>query len=74
MIRILLLFKQGNRELKRLVHPNAVYSIKLGNRALPERILEAVWGFFSAYALVFIVSRTLPAWMIFLPLPQLLRH
>ncbi len=43
MIRILLLFKQGNRELKRLVHPNAVYSIKLGNRALPERILEAVW-------------------------------
>ncbi len=46
MIRILLLFKQGNRELKRLVHPNAVYSIKLGNRALPERILEAVWGFF----------------------------
>ncbi|MDU5503503.1 MAG: Trk system potassium transporter TrkH [Enterobacter sp.] len=48
VIRILLLFKQGNRELKRLVH--------LGNRALPERILEAVWGFFSAYALVFIVS------------------
>ncbi|MCP6025591.1 potassium transporter, partial [Klebsiella pneumoniae] len=43
VIRILLLFKQGNRELKRLVHPNAVYSIKLGNRALPERILEAVW-------------------------------
>ncbi|HFE4500875.1 TPA: Trk system potassium transporter TrkH [Klebsiella pneumoniae] len=56
VIRILLLFKQGNRELKRLVHPNAVYSIKLGNRALPERILEAVWGFFSAYALVFIIS------------------
>lgn len=46
----------GQPELKRLVHPNAVYSIKLGNRALPERILEAVWGFFSAYALVFIIS------------------
>ena len=29
VIRILLLFKQGNRELKRLVHPNAVYSIKV---------------------------------------------
>lgn len=56
VIRILLLFKQGNRELKRLVHPNAVYSIKLGNRALPERIIQAVWGFFSAYALVFIIS------------------
>ena len=39
-----------------MVHPNAVYTIKLGRRALPERILEAVWGFFSAYALVFIIS------------------
>lgn len=56
VIRILLLFKQGNRELKRLVHPNAVYTIKLGRRALPERIIEAVWGFFSAYALVFLLS------------------
>lgn len=56
VIRTLLLFLQGHRELKRLVHPNAVYTIKLGRRALPERILEAVWGFFSAYALVFIVS------------------
>ncbi|UDG80090.1 Trk system potassium transporter TrkH [Candidatus Steffania adelgidicola] len=56
VIRILLLYLQGSRELKRLVHPNAVYTIKLGNRALPDRILEAVWGFFSAYALVFIVS------------------
>ncbi|UDG81784.1 Trk system potassium uptake protein TrkH [Candidatus Profftia lariciata] len=56
VIRILLLFLQGSRELKRLVHPNAVYTIKLGSRALPERILEAVWGFFSAYALVFVIS------------------
>ncbi|MBE8597125.1 Trk system potassium transporter TrkH [Xenorhabdus sp. BG5] len=59
VIRILLLFLQGSRELKRLVHPNAVYTIKLGRRALPERIIEAVWGFFSAYALVFIVSMLL---------------
>lgn len=56
VIRFYLLFLQGVRELKRLVHPNAVYTIKLGNRALPERILEAVWGFFSAYLFVFIVS------------------
>jgi trk system potassium uptake protein TrkH len=56
VIRILLLYLQGSRELKRLVHPNAVYTIKLGNRALPERIVEAVWGFFSAYVLVFIIS------------------
>ncbi|MGL5007288.1 MAG: Trk system potassium transporter TrkH [Plesiomonas sp.] len=55
VIRILLLYLQGNRELKRLVHPNAVYTIKLSRRALPEHIIEGVWGFFSAYALVFIL-------------------
>lgn len=59
VIRIMLLFLQGARELKRLVHPNAVYTIKLGRRALPERIIESVWGFFSAYALVFVVSMLL---------------
>ncbi|MEI6895980.1 MAG: TrkH family potassium uptake protein [Psychromonas sp.] len=55
VIRILLLSLQGIRELKRLVHPKAVYKIKLGNKALPDRVIEAVWGFFSTYALVFIV-------------------
>ncbi|CAK8739448.1 Trk system potassium uptake protein TrkH [Sodalis praecaptivus] len=53
VIRILLLYLQGSRELKRLVHPNAVYTIKLGSRALPERILEAVWGFFRLCASVY---------------------
>jgi len=28
---------------------NAVYTIKLGNKVLPDRVLEGVWGFFSAY-------------------------
>lgn len=55
VIRVLLLNLQGLRELKRLVHPKAVYKIKLGNKALPDRVIEAVWGFFSTYALVFIV-------------------
>ena len=45
---------QGIRELKRLIHPKAVYKIKIGNKALPDRVIEAVWGFFSTYALVFI--------------------
>ncbi|WP_392553642.1 TrkH family potassium uptake protein [Orbus wheelerorum] len=56
VVRVLLLFMQGSRELKRLVHPNAIYSLKLNKRVLPERIIESVWGFFSAYALVFLVS------------------
>ncbi|GGD72001.1 TrkH family potassium uptake protein [Lacimicrobium alkaliphilum] len=55
VVRVILLFLQGKREVDRLVHPKAVYSVKLGNRALPDRVVEAVWGFFSAYALIFII-------------------
>jgi trk system potassium uptake protein TrkH len=49
VIRILLLVKQGVRELKRLIHPNAQITVKIGKKALPEKVLEAVWGFFAAY-------------------------
>jgi len=55
VVRILLLYLQGLRELKRLVHPKAVYRIKLGNKALSDRVVDSVWGFFSAYALVFVL-------------------
>ncbi|MGQ4277347.1 TrkH family potassium uptake protein [Pseudidiomarina sp. E22-M8] len=55
VVRVVLLFRQGVRELNRLVHPAGVYTVKLGNRILPQRVVEAVWGFFAAYALVFVV-------------------
>lgn len=55
VVRLMLLHLQGMRELKRLIHPRAVYRIKLGNKALSERVIEAVWGFFAAYTMVFIV-------------------
>lgn len=55
VIRILLLTLQGAREMKRLIHPRAVYTIKVGGSALSQRVVDAVWGFFSAYALVFVV-------------------
>ncbi|HCB16394.1 potassium transporter [Alteromonas alba] len=55
VIRVYLLFLQGKREIDRLIHPKAVYSVKLGERAMPDRVVEAVWGFFSAYAIVFVV-------------------
>lgn len=55
VIRILLLTRQGAREMKRLVHPKAVYTIKVGGTALNQKVVDAVWGFFSAYTLVFVV-------------------
>lgn len=55
MIRFLLLLKQGMREIKRLIHPNAVFIIKVGGKPLSDRIIQAVWGFFSAYVAAFII-------------------
>ncbi|MEO0995915.1 MAG: TrkH family potassium uptake protein [Pseudomonadota bacterium] len=53
VIRWLLVYKQGVREISRLVHPNAEIPVKLGNKAVPYRVVDAVWGFFAVYIIVF---------------------
>jgi len=53
VIRWLLIYKQGAREVARLVHPNAEIPVKLGNTAIQPRVVDAVWGFFSVYIIVF---------------------
>jgi trk system potassium uptake protein TrkH len=53
VIRWLLIYKQGVREIARLVHPSAEIPVKLGNTAVSFRVVDAVWGFFSVYIVVF---------------------
>lgn len=53
VIRCLLIYKQGLREIARLVHPNAEIPVKLGASAVPARVVDAVWGFLSVYVVVF---------------------
>ncbi|MCW8918586.1 MAG: TrkH family potassium uptake protein [Gammaproteobacteria bacterium] len=53
VIRFLLLLKQGMREISRLIHPNAVIPIKVGGKALPDRVIDSVWGFFATYVAIF---------------------
>jgi trk system potassium uptake protein TrkH len=55
VIRWLLIYKQGAREVARLVHPSAEIPVKLGNKAVQYRVVDAVWGFFSVYVVVFSV-------------------
>ena len=55
VIRVLLLFKQGVREIKRLIHPNAIFTIKLDDKPIPDRIIEAIWGFLAVYVVIFVV-------------------
>lgn len=54
VIRVVLLFKQGIREIQQLLHPNAIMPVKLNGKAIPEKVMTAVWGFFSLYVIVFV--------------------
>ena len=53
VIRFLLLIKQGVREITRLVHPNAQIPVRVGDKSIPSRVVEAVWGFFALYVASF---------------------
>ncbi len=55
MIRIILFFKQGLREIHRLTYPNAIFPVKLGTKVVSDRILEAVWGFLAVYMFAYII-------------------
>jgi trk system potassium uptake protein TrkH len=53
VIRWLLVLRQGTREVTRLIHPSAEVAVKLGDKPVGQRIIEAVWGFFAVYLVVF---------------------
>ena len=59
VIRVLLIFKQGWREITRLVHPNAIIPVKIGRDPVAECVLDAVWGFFALYVLTYMVMMIL---------------
>jgi trk system potassium uptake protein TrkH len=59
MIRVLLIYLQGIREIRRLIHPQGVFLIKLGSQRVPDRVVDAVWGFFSFYVIIFLTMVTL---------------
>lgn len=59
VIRVLLLLKQGMREMMRLIHPNARVVVKVGKMPVSDSVIDAVWGFFAAYVAVFVVMMLL---------------
>jgi trk system potassium uptake protein len=54
VVRVLLIYRQGLREMKRLIHPSGVFTIKLGSQRVSDRVVDAVWGFFALYIIVFL--------------------
>ncbi|GAB5452974.1 MAG: TrkH family potassium uptake protein [Halioglobus sp.] len=54
-MRVMLIYKQGVRELKQLVHPNAVIPLKVGRTRVEASVVSAVWSFFAVYTTCFII-------------------
>jgi trk system potassium uptake protein TrkH len=55
-MRVMLLAKQAYQEVFRIVHPHAVTTVKLGARAVPQEVLNSIWGFTAISLLIFIGS------------------
>ena len=63
-MRLMLIYKQGVRELKQLVHPSAVIPLKVGRRRVEASIVSAVWSFFAVYTSIYIVLMLMMIYLI----------
>jgi len=55
-IRILLLMKQAYREFRKLIHPQVVSPIRLGDKVVSENVMRNITGFFFLYIFIFVIS------------------
>ena len=55
VIRIMLLYRQAIREIRRLIHPHAIIPVKIGGRKTSATVMDAVWGFFFLYVASFVM-------------------
>jgi len=53
-IRIVTAIKQLSKELKRVVHPRALYAIKINEHTVSNDVINAIWGFIFLYITVLI--------------------
>ncbi|MCK4240506.1 MAG: TrkH family potassium uptake protein [Candidatus Atribacteria bacterium] len=54
-IRVLLLLKQAYREIHKLIHPQAVTPIRLGDKTVSEEVMRNITGFFFLYVFIFVI-------------------
>ena len=56
VVRVLVLLKLLRRGFQTKIHPNSVVTIKLGDKPVPEKTVEAIAAFACAYLAVFLFS------------------
>lgn len=55
-VRILLMIKQGYREIYQLIHPHAVTTLKLDEKLLDKESLGSIWGFVFLFLGVCVIA------------------
>jgi trk system potassium uptake protein TrkH len=58
-VRVLLMLKQGYRELYQLIHPHAVTTLKLDTRHVTKEVLGSIWGFLFLFMIICVVGTLL---------------
>ncbi len=53
--RILIMLNHAHKQLIKIIHPQAVVSVKIGSKVVDSSVAESVWGFFSIYVISFML-------------------
>lgn len=56
IIRTVLIIKYLIYEMKKLLHPSGIYTIKIGNKIIDENVIKNTLGFYLFYIFIFIFS------------------
>jgi len=55
-IRIMLLFKYAKQELRKIIHPHAVITVKVGEQTITPAVLNGIVGMIILYMAIFVLA------------------
>ncbi|MBU1651100.1 TrkH family potassium uptake protein [bacterium] len=56
MVRCMILLRHAHIEVKKLIHPNAVYPLRFGKKIMQEEITTNILGFFLLFIVIFVTG------------------
>ena len=55
VMRVMMVMKQGQREVKRLLHPHSLQYLRVDKKVVSDDVLQTVWSFIGLYFFTFII-------------------
>ncbi len=59
VVRVLLVFKYSYYEFKQIIHPNAIFPVRLNGHVLPENVIARVLAFALLYMIIIVIGSTI---------------